>query len=173
MLPIEQTWLILVDLLTDLKKKGLNVPNSVNKDISLLKTSINFYKKDMSHSDMIKEFDRANIIVTEIQDILLQYAENFDENYYNNWVDKLRRANLGEEIYEQAETSSKFIGGAPPGFSSAKIHLKKQIAEDRVQEIAEYLNIIIEFENDSTLALYGDFANIKKGLKEIAPFFNE
>lgn len=173
MLPIEQTWLILVDLLTDLKKKGINVPNSVNKDINLLKTSVNFYKKDMSHPDMIKEFDRANIVITEIQDVLLEYAEKFDKDYYNDWMDKLRQANLGEEIYKQAETSSKFIGGAPPGFSSAKVHLKKPIAEDRVQEIAEYLNIIIEFEDDSILALYGNSENIKKGLKEIAPFFNE
>jgi hypothetical protein len=172
-LPIEQTWLVLVDLLTDLKKKGIDLPNSINKNISLLKTSINFYKKDMSHPDMIKEFDRANIAITEVQDILLEYAEEISKQYYDGWVDKLRRVNMGEEIYKEAKTSSKFIGGAPPGFSSAKVHLKKPIAEDRVQEIAEYLNIIIEFEDDSTLALYGDSKNIKKGLKEIAPFFNE
>ena len=173
MLPIEQTWLILVDLLTDLKKRGMDVPNSVNKDISLLKTSINFYKKDMSHPDMIKEFDRANIVITEVQDKLLEYGEELGTEYYKGWVDKLRRANLGEEIYKESETASKFIGGAPPGFSHAKVHLKKPIAEDRVQEIAEYNNIIIEFEDDTTLALFGDSEDIKKSLKEIAPFFNE
>ena len=173
MLPIEQTWLILVDLLTDLKKKGFDVPKSVNKDISLLKTSINFYKRDTSHPDMIKEFDRANIIITGVQDKLLEYAEELSLEYYNSWVDKLRRANLGEEIYKQPKTDSKFIGGAPPGFSHAKVHLKKPIAEDRVQEIAEYNNIIIEFEDDTTIALFGDSDDIKKSLKEIAPFFNE
>ena len=72
-----------------------------------------------------------------------------------------------------SETASKFVGTAPPGFSFAKVHLKKAIAEDRLQEIAEYLNLIIEFEDDITIALYGDSDNIKKGLKEIAPFFNE
>ena len=173
MLPIEQTWLILVDLLTDLKKRGVDVPKSINKDISLLKTSINFYKRDTSHPDMIKEFDRANIIITGVQDKLLEYAEELSSEYYNEWVDKLRRANLGEEIYKQPETASKFIGGAPPGFSHAKVHLKKPIAEDRVQEIAEYNNVIIEFEDDETIALFGDSDDIKKSLKEIAPFFNE
>jgi len=173
MLPIEQTWLILVDLLTDLNKRGINVPKSLNKDISLLKTSINFYKRDMSHPDMIKEFDRANIVVTDVQDKLLEYADEFGTDYYNEWVDKLRRANLGEEIYKQAETASKFTGGAPPGFSQAKVHLKKPIAEDRFQEIAEYNNIIIEFEDDKTILLFGDSEDIKKSLKEISPFFNE
>jgi len=172
-LPIEQTWLILVELLTDLKKRGIDIPNSLNKDISLLKTSINFYKKDMSHPDMIKEFDRANIMITEVQDKLLGYAEEINNDYYNIWVDKLRRANLGEEIYKQPESSSKFIGNAPPGFSSAKVHLKKPIAEDRTHEIAEYFNLIIEFEDDTTIAIYGDSDNVKKALKEFAPFFNE
>ena len=173
MLPIEQTWLILVDLLTDLKKKGADLPVSLNKDLSLLKTSINFYKKDISHPDMIKEFDRANMVITDVQDKLLEHASGIGDEYYAQWVDKLRRANLGEELYKQPETASKFIGGAPPGFSSAKVHLKKPIAEDRIQEIAEYNSLIIEFEDDITLAIYGDSADIKKSLKEIAPFFNE
>jgi len=172
-LPVEQTWLILVDLLTDLKKKGKEVPSSVNKKISLLKTSINFYKRDTTHPDMIKEFDRAGIVLTEVQDQLLSFAEDFGDDYFKEWVDKLRRANLGEELYKEAKTQSKFLSNAPPGFSFAKIHLKNPIAEDRVQEIAEYNNLIIEFEDDTTVALYGDSENVKVGLKEFAPFFNE
>ena len=172
-LPVEQTWLILVDLLTDLKKKGIHIPISINKNISLLKTSINFYKRDTSHPDMIKEFDRANIVITEIQDQLLSYGEKFGEDYYKRWIDKLKRANLGEKLYKEADSHSKFNSNAPPGFSSAKVHLKKPIAEDRVQEIAEYNNVIIEFEDDTTIAIYGDSDNIKVGLKEFAPFFNE
>ena len=172
-LPVEQTWFILVDLLTDLKKKGVDIPNSINRDISLLKTSINFYKRDTTHPDMIKEFDRAGFVITEVQDKLLSFAEDFGEDYYKDWIDKLRRANLGEELYKEAETQSKFLSNAPPGFSFAKIHLKNPIAEDRVQEIAEYNNLIIEFEDDTTVALYGDSENVKVGLKEFAPFFNE
>ena len=173
MLPIEQTWLILVDLLTDLKKKGIDVPNSFNKNMRLIKTSINFYKKDMSHPNMIKEFNRANAIITEVQDLFLGYAKELDKGYLDEWLSKLKRANLGEKIYKQSETYPKFIVGSHPGFSSAKVHLKKALAEDRVQEIAEYDNLIIEFEDDITIAIYGDSDNVKIGLKEFAPFFNE
>ncbi|MDR0900067.1 MAG: DUF2096 domain-containing protein [Methanobrevibacter sp.] len=172
-LPVEQTWLILVDLLTDLKKKGIDIPTSLNKDISLLRTSINFYKRDTTHPDMIKELERVNTVITEVQDKLLSFAEEFGTDYYNSWTDKLRRANLGEEVYKEPDSHSKFLSGAPPGFSSAKVHLKKPIAEDRVQEIAEYNNIIIEFEDDTTIAIFGDSDNIKEGLKEFAPFFKE
>ena len=172
-LPVEQTWLILVNLLTDLKKKGVNVPISVNKNISLLKTSINFYKRDTNHPDMLKEFDRVNIIVSEVQSELVGYASEISEEYSELWLDKLKRANLGQTVYSTPNTSSKFNSNPPPGFSIARFHLKKPISEDRVQEIAEYYNLIIEFDDDVTIAIYGDSDNIKKGLQELAPFFNE
>ena len=37
----------------------------------------------------------------------------------------------------------------------------------------EYFNLIIEFEDDVTLSFYGDKENVQKGLREMAPFFNE
>lgn len=172
-LPVEQTWLILVNLLTDLKKRGFDIANSFNRDVSLIKTSINFYKKDMSHPDMIKEFDRANMDITEIQNHLLEFAENIGDDYYKEWVDKLRRANLGEEVYSMPKTNSRFLVGSPPGFSKCRISFKKPIAEERIQEIAEYNNIIIEMEDDNIVVVYGDRDNMKKGIEELGSFFLE
>ncbi|MDR1721900.1 MAG: DUF2096 domain-containing protein [Methanobrevibacter sp.] len=172
-LPVEQTWLILVDLLTDLKKKGVIIPPTMNRDLGLVKSSVSFYLKDPSHPDMIKEFNRVNIAITEIQERLITSATNFGEDYAKPWLDKLHRANLGEQIYKEADSKSKFESNAPPGFSMARIHLKNPIAEDRVQEIAEYKNLIIEFEDDQTIALYGDKDQIKSGLQELGSFFDE
>jgi hypothetical protein len=156
-----------------LKKKGIIVPSTLNRDLGLVKSSISFYLKDPSHPDMIKEFDRANITITKIQDNLLNLASRFGDEFYDQWIDKLRRVNLGEEIYAKADHRSKFQTNAPPGFSMAKIHLQNPIAEDRVQEIAEHENLILEFEDDLTIAIYGDEPNVKLGLKELASFFNE
>ncbi|MDR2829666.1 MAG: DUF2096 domain-containing protein [Methanobrevibacter sp.] len=172
-LPIEQTWLILVDLLTALKKKGVVISTTLNRDLGLVKSSISFYLRDPSHPDMIKEFDRANITITEIQDNLLELASRFGDDFYNQWIDKLKRANLGEELYSKPAHNSRFQTNAPPGLSIAKIHLQNPISEDRIQEIAEHENLILEFEDDSTIAIYGDEHNVKMGLKELASFFNE
>ena len=70
-------------------------------------------------------------------------------------------------------TQSRFIQNVPPGLSYAKITLRNPIAEDRVQEIAEYYGLIMEFDTDSTIALYGEKSNIQLALKEMAPFFAE
>ncbi|MCK9151272.1 DUF2096 domain-containing protein [Methanobacterium alcaliphilum] len=171
--PIEQTWLVLVNLLTDLRKNNIDVPTKINEDIRLVRTSINFYKKDPTHPDMMNELKRINDFLNSIQDSLLILAESLGNDYYQEWVDKLMRASRGEEIYASKETKSRFIVGAPPGFSAARVTLKEAIAEDRVQDIAEELNLIIEFEEDEVIALYGDAANVKTGLKEIGSFFRD
>ncbi len=172
-IPVEQTWLILVDLLTDLKKKGVDVPTKINEDIRLIKTSINFYKSDPTHPDTIKELNRINDSLNSIQNILMDFAETIGTDYHTEWLEKLKKASLGEEVYKTHETKSRFIVGAPPGFHVARVTLKEPLAEDRVQEIAEDNNLIIEFEKDEVIAIYGDSANIKNGLKEIGSFFKD
>jgi hypothetical protein len=63
--------------------------------------------------------------------------------------------------------------GAPSGFSMARLTFKKPILEERLQEIAEYYNIILEFEEDNIIMIFGDKDNIKKSLKELSSFFSE
>ena len=122
---------------------------------------------------MINEMAKADMSLNEIQGILLSLAEDYDKEFYEEWLDKLQRANRGEEIFKLSDTQSRFIQNVPPGLSYAKITLRNPIAEDRVQEIAEYYGLIMEFDTDETIALYGEKSNIQSALKEMAPFFAE
>ncbi|HSO25773.1 MAG TPA: DUF2096 domain-containing protein [Methanobacteriaceae archaeon] len=171
--PVEQTWLVLVDLLTDLKKKGVDVPIKINEDTRLVKTSINFYISNPTHPDTIKELNRVNDSLNSIQNRLMDLAETVGDDYQKEWFEKLKMASLGKEVYKTHETKSRFIVGAPPGFQAARVNLKEPLAEDRIQEIAEENNLIIEFEKDDVIAIYGDSANVKNGLKEIGSFFRD
>ncbi len=172
-LPAEQTWMILVELLTDLRKKGVNIPNEVTKDIQMAKTVINFYKVNPNDPERMKELKRMNDFMNSAQDMLLTLAEDFGEDYLENWLEKLRRAARGEQVYQIEDKKSKFIVGAPSGFSMARLTFKKPILEERLQEIAEYNNIILEFEEDNVIMIFGNKENIKKSLKELSSFFTE
>jgi len=172
-LPSEQNWLIIVNLLTDLKKKGYNLPKHINKDIALARSSINFYKKDTTHPDMINELMRADMTIRDVQEILLGFAKEVSDEYLDEWMDKFKDVNLGKEVFSMPDSRSRFVVNTPPGMSSGRINLKKPLAEERVQEIAEYNGIIIEFDDDKTIAIYGDKSNVQTGIKEIAPFFKE
>jgi hypothetical protein len=172
-LPAEQTWMILVELLTDLRKNGVSIPNDVTKDIQMAKTTINFYKVNPNDPERMKELKRMNDFMNSAQDMLLTLAEDVGEDYLESWLEKLRRASRGEQVYQLVNKKSKFIVGAPSGFSMARLTFKKPILEERLQEIAEYYNIIIEFEDDNVIMIFGDKDNIKKSLKELSSFFSE
>lgn len=172
-LPAEQTWLVLVELLTDLRKKGIEIPKRVNKNIQMAKTTINFYKVDPTDPERQVEVGRINEFLTQIQDSLMNLADEQGKEYSSNWLDKLLKASRGEEVYPQKKTDSKFVVGAPSGFSMIRVNFKAPLSEDRVQEIAEYHNVIIEFEEDNLIAVYGDKENLKKSLQELSSFFKE
>ncbi len=95
------------------------------------------------------------------------------EEYANEWLDLLKRSNKGEDVFKMPQSRSKFLINTPPGMSSGRINLKNPLAEERVQEIAEWNGILIEFDDDLTVALYGDKTDVQKGLQEMAPFFFE
>ena len=173
-LPIEQLWLVLLDLLTNLKKQNVEIPTEINKNMGFTKTQINFYKKDTSHPDMINEVAKASVTLSEIQNQLIDLAnDKVSERYTEKWMDKIKRVNKGEKLYDVPDIHSKFNLNPPPGFSTSRITFKKPMGEERIQFIAETHGLIIEFEDDFTLTLYGDKDDVKDGIKEMGAFFLE
>ncbi len=172
-LPIEQSWLILTHLLNDLKKQGSEIPQNINNELGIIKSQISSYKRDPTHPDLINELARADMSLNEVQGILLKLAAGISSEYEDEWLDKLGRAMRGEEVYPMPQDRAKFIVNVPPGFSYARITLKNPISEDRIQELAEEYGLIIEFDSDVTIAIYGEKEIVQTALKEMAPLFSE
>lgn len=172
-LPVEQEWMVLADLLTDLKKRGVEIPAEVTENIRMARTIINFYKVDPTDPERNKEVKRINEFMSSVEVALMDLAEEQGNEYRDQWVEKLGEASRGEKLYNLPDGRSKSTMGAPAGFSMVRITFKKPISEDRLQEIEEYHNVIMEFESDKVVVIYGDEANIKASMKDIAPFFNE
>jgi hypothetical protein len=172
-LPLEQTWMVLVELLTDLRKKNMEIDPAIPEDIRMAKTTINFYKVNPADPERMNELKRINDFINSAQNSLLDLAEEQGKEYKSKWIEKLTKASRGEKIYDVPEKKSKFVVGAPPGFSMVRITFKAPIPEERLQEIAEYHNVIIEFQTDLLIIIYGDKENIQESLKEISSFFKE
>ncbi|MDI6723664.1 MAG: DUF2096 domain-containing protein [Methanobacterium sp.] len=172
-LPIEQTWLILVELFTDLKKKNVEIPDEVTKNIRLARSTINFYKSDPNNPEMMNELRRINNLLNSVQDTLLDLSDEIGEEYKEEWIESLKRAARGETVIEKEVSTPKFVVGAPAGFSMVRVTFNEPMSEERINDIAEEYGIIIEFEEDNIIALYGDKEKVKESLKEIASFFKE
>lgn len=173
-LPSEQNWLVLHHLLMDLRKKGHDIPSGINPEMGLIRSSISSYKRDPSHPDLINELAKADMSLNTIQGTLLTIAEDEEgEEYVDQWLDLLKRVMKGEEVFEFANSRSRFLVNSPPGLTTGRITLKQPLAEERVQEIAEWNGLIIEFDDDVTIQLHGDKPDLQVGLKEMGSFFLE
>lgn len=172
-LPSEQNWLILNNLLQDLIKKGYSIPNGISPEMGIIRSSISSYKRDPSHPELINGLANAEMSLNNIQGTLLTIAEEEGEDYVDRWIDLFKQAMQGKEVFEFADSRSKFLVNTPPGLTTGRINLRVPLAEERVQEIAEWNGLIIEFDDDVTVELHGDNEDIKIGLKEMGGFFLE
>lgn len=170
-LPSEQNWLILNNLIKDLTQKGYTIPDGINSEMGIIRSTISSYHRDPSHPELINGLANAEMSLNNIQGILLTLAEEEGEEYVDYWLDLLKRAMRGEEVFEFADSRSKFLVNAPPGLTTGRINLKVPLAEERVQEIAEWNGLIIEFNDDVTVELHGDKQDLQAGLKEMGSFF--
>ena len=172
-LPSEQNWLVLFNLITDLNEKGYDIPQGINPEMGLIRSSISSYKRDPSHPDLINGLAKAEMSLNTIQGTLLTIAEQEGDEYVDFWLDLLKQVMMGKEIFEFPDSRSKFLVNTPPGLTTGRINLRVPLAEERVQEIAEWNGLIIEFDDDVTVELHGDKKDLQVGLKEMGSFFLE
>ena len=172
-LPSEQNWLVLQHLISDLNEKGYEIPSGINPEMGLIRSSISSYKRDPSHPDLINGLAKAEMSLNTIQGTLLTIAEDEGDEYVDHWMDLLKKVMRGEDVFEFANSRSRFLVNTPPGLTTGRINLKVPLAEERVQEIAEWNGLIIEFDDDVTVELHGDKEDLKAGLKEMGSFFLE
>ena len=170
-LPVEQNWLVVFNLISDLTQKGYDIPNGINPEMGLIRSSISSYKRDPSHPELINGLAAAEMSLSRVQGTVLSIAEEEGDEYVDYWLDLLKRAMMGEEIFEFPKSRSRFLANSPPGLTTGRINLKVPLAEERVHEIAEWHGLIIEFDDDVTVALHGDKPDLQKGLKEMGSFF--
>ena len=172
-LPAEQNWLVLHHLITDLNQKGYEIPSGINPEMGLIRSTISSYKRDPSHPDLINGLAKAEMSLNNIQGTLLTMAEQEGDEYVDEWMELLKKVMRGEKVFEFADSKSTFLVNAPPGLTTGRINLKVPLAEERVQEIAEWNGLIIEFNDDVTVELHGDKPDLQVGLKEMGSFFLE
>ena len=172
-LPSEQTWLVLNELIKDLGDKGYEIPKGINPEMGIIRSSISSYHRDPTHPDLINFLAKAEMSLNNIQGTLLTIAEEEGEEYVDYWLDLLKQVMQGKELFEFPDSKSKFLANTPPGLITGRINLRVPLAEERVQEIAEWNGLIIEFEDDVTVQLHGDKEDLQAGLKEMGSFFLE
>ena len=141
--------------------------------MGIIRSTISSYHRDPTHPDLINGLANAEMSLNNIQGTLLTIAEEEGEEYADYWLDLLKQVMQGKELFEFPKSKSRFLVNTPPGLTTGRINLRVPLAEERVQEIAEWNGLIIEYDDDVTVQLHGDKEDLQSGLKEMGSFFLE
>ncbi|MDO5851560.1 MAG: DUF2096 family protein [Methanobacteriaceae archaeon] len=168
----EQRWLVLDHLLKELIQEN-EIPKETFKNLQMAKSTINFFKEDPSDPIRAQEIGRIDTFLNNAQDILMNLTEKKSEEFIIEWNRNILDACMGKEVFKPANTKSVFIPGLPSNFDYVKFNFREPMYEERFYEVCEYNNVIIEFDDDESIFIYGQKENIQESLKEITSFFQE
>ena len=163
----EETWKVLADLLTELRKKGETIPTDVMKDLRSAKTMIQILKADPSH---IENIPRIETFLGNVESHLIFVAqEKFGSSFVDQWMEKLEKAR--KAIEKEGETAPRFVPGLPRGEHWVRVKVSKDMPRKGIEKLAEEKNLSHKMQKNGYMLVYGDSKGIKSFVKTVAEKF--
>ena len=158
------SWKVLEDMLIDLKKKGVIIPENILADLRYAKSMIKLHcTQALGTGDVLQKAEEltANVeayLVTEGQKI-------FGSEKVNQWLRTLEEANA--EACEEPGSENKFITGVPRDQKWVRVEAVKNLSAKRIEEIARKLDLEIKLQKDEKMIVFGQQEKIKEFIKKM------
>ncbi len=168
---LEQVWTVLADLFQDLTKRGVQV--DIASDLRNSRSLINLVQMNLTHHTEEERTVNELILIlndelSRIRSSLLSTAKRFGREYLTYWTERIDKAERSEiRIIKSSfpRFTTRLLRDLKRGWM--RLTLPRPIAEERTQEIAERLGVIVEFEDDIHIIVAGREDAIKKAAREL------
>ena len=169
----EIVWRAISDLATELKKRGVTVPQNIMRDLRSAKTMIEILKADPSCTECIPKIE--NYLDMAESSLILEAQERLGPEFAERWMRKIEtvRKKAYEEEMEKEAKASKFVPGIPRGQSWIRIELSEETPKEIVERVAEELKLSCKLQEKSHMLVYGEKEKIKIFVKRISEELKE
>lgn len=160
------TWKTLEDMMIELKKKGVAIPENVMEDLRSAKSMIKLACTQGSHGDEVMKTEEymANVeayLVNEGQRV-------FGSKHVDGWLMRLEEAGACGEVCEQpAEREAQFVTGVPRDQKWIRVEPTEKLSSERIQQLAREQNLQIKLQKDMRLLVYGEPESLKGFVKHM------
>lgn len=161
------TWNLIEDMLLELKKSGVTIPDKVIEDLRSAKSMIMLGCMSGS-GDAIQKTEELMgnaeaFVVTEGQKV-------FGEEKVDGWLRSLEETNVEvcEPSGESAVVGDKLVTGVPRDQKWVRIEPMGDITAEKVEQIAEGQNLQVKKQPDGKLVVYGQPESLRAFVKKMA-----
>lgn len=155
-------WQVLENMISDFRKRGINVPEEVMTNLKSAKTMIKILKADPSRGETLQKIEEY---LGNVESYLISEGQKaFGDEYVKAWLKRLEEAN--RKVDEETET--RFVAGLPREEKWVRVKPSAELNLEKLKKSAEELNLSYNIQNDGYLLVYGTDECIKEFVKKIA-----
>ena len=159
----EETWKVLADLITELRKKGEVIPASVMNDLRSAKTMIQIFKADPSHTENIP---RIETYLENVEFCLISVAqEKLGSEFVEHWMGKLGMTGKRVSGEEEVEVVSRFVSGLPRGKCWVRVQVSEGTSQENIEDLAEKNGLLHKMQENGFVLVYGGDESIRSFVK--------
>ncbi len=163
----EETWKVLGDLVTELRRKGETIPPDVIEDLRSAKTMIQVLKTDPKY---IENIPKIETFLGKVEAYLISLAqEQFGSGFIYQWMERLEDARRAVE--EEGEVASRFVSGLPKGEHWVRIKISEDTPRKNIERLAKEKKLSHKMQKNGYMLVFGDSESVKSFVKTMAEEF--
>jgi len=162
----EAVWKVLEEIIIELRKKGVAIPQRVMNDLKSAKVMIKIMDADESRGETAQKVEQylgnvESYVVTEAH-------KKFKPARIDEWFKRLEEATCeicAMEGKEKEET--KFISGVPRDQKWIRVEPLASLPLEKLEQLAEESNLSSRVQEDGRLLVHGRAEDIKEFVKKM------
>ncbi len=157
-------WKLLEEMIIELKKKGLVIPENVMGDLRSAKSMIKLHCVQATGAgDVIQKAEELTANIEAY--VVMEAQKQLGPEKVDAWLRSLEEANA--EACDEPKSDDKFVTGVPRDQKWVRVEPIKNLSADRILQIAKEQNLAINPQKDGRLVVYGQPEGIKEFLKKM------
>jgi hypothetical protein len=160
------TWKTLEDMMIELKKKGVTIPENIMEDLRSAKSMIKLACTQGSHGNEVMKTEEY---LANVEAYLVNEGQKaFGSRHVDDWLRRLEEAGACGEVCEHPdEREDQFVTGVPRDQKWIRVEPTEKLSTERIQQLVKGHNLQFNLQKDGRLLVYGMPTNLKAFVKQM------
>jgi hypothetical protein len=164
MMNYEYVWKVLEQLILDLRRQGVTVPDELVDDLKSAQTYINIAKTDSTVLDIVTEIE---LYLEKVESNLIYLAEiDVSATYATECLKRISDARM-KGLREIPPAKSSFVAGVPREDHWVRLRIKDLISDIEFNPLINQFQLTVKPQENGYLLIHGKQEDVKAFMKAV------